>query len=326
MSFFSVDFLGQPLWMWLGFLVFVLALLVMDLWLFSRGDQTVTVSKSLRLSCFYFAMSLAFAGFVWWRMGASAATLYLTGYVVEESLSLDNIFVIALIFGYFQIPPHLQRRALVFGIIGVVILRGLMIGLGTALVDRFHVVLYLFALFLVVSGIRMMFSGDDDYDIAANPVLRFLQKHLPIVPDLHGDRFFVRLPRQKDGASAKGKHIWYATPLFLALVMVELADVIFAVDSVPAIFSITTEPYLVFTSNIAAILGLRALYFALAAMMERFYLLKYALSAVLVFIGGKIIAVDMLGLGQVPPLASLVITLAILSAGVIASLSKTRSD
>ncbi len=316
------DFLGQPLWMWLGFLLFVLVLLLIDLGLLSKKTPHIDVAHSMKLSAFYIAMGVAFAGFIWWRIGPDEAVLYLTGYVVEESLSLDNIFVIALIFSYFQIPQRLQHRALVYGIIGVVLLRGIMVAAGTAMVENFHWVLYVFAAFLVYTGIKMLLSAEEEYDVSSNPILTFLHKRLPITEELHGEKFFVRLPAAGDEV-AKPK--LFATPLFLALVMVELADVIFAVDSVPAIFSITTDPYIVFTSNISAILGLRALYFALSAMLERFVLLKYALSAVLIFIGGKILAGDMLGLIHIPPLVSLLITLAILSAGVIGSLLKTSA-
>ena len=316
----SVDFMGQPLWMWLGYLTFVFVLLSFDLWFLSRKGRDIDIKQSMRLSAFYISMGLAFAVFIWWRLGGDAAVLYLTGYVVEESLSLDNIFVIALIFGYFQIPQSHQHRALVYGIIGVVLLRGLMIGAGTAMVDRFHWVLYVFAAFLVYTGIRMLLSADDQFDVSNASLLRFLHRHLPLTTELHGDRFFVRGP--KTGAEKAG---YLATPLFLALVMVEFADVIFAVDSVPAIFSITTEPYIVFTSNISAILGLRALYFALSAMLERFSLLKYSLSAVLVFIGGKILIGEMMGLGKMPDLWSLAITVAILAAGVVASLALTKT-
>ena len=316
----SADFMGQPLWMWLGYLTFVFVLLSFDLWFLSRKGRDIDIKQSMRLSAFYISMGLAFSVFIWWRLGGDAAVLYLTGYVVEESLSLDNIFVIALIFGYFQIPQSHQHRALVYGIIGVVLLRGLMIGAGTAMVDHFHWVLYVFAAFLVYTGIRMLLSADDQFDVSNASLLRFLHRHLPLTTELHGDRFFVREP--KTGAEKAG---YLATPLFLALVMVEFADVIFAVDSVPAIFSITTEPYIVFTSNISAILGLRALYFALSAMLERFSLLKYSLSAVLVFIGGKILIGEMMGLGKMPDLWSLAITVAILAAGVVASLALTKT-
>lgn len=321
MSFLLADFLGQPAWMWVGYLTFVVVLLVLDLGILSRGSREISVATSMKLAAFYISMGLAFALFIWWRMGPNSAVLYLTGYVVEESLSLDNIFVIALIFSYFSIPQHLQHRALVYGIIGVVVLRGAMVAAGTALVDQFHWVLYGFAAFLVFTGVRMLLNSDEEFDVSNNPILRFLNRRLPVTEELHGERFFVRLPV---GDTLKTK--LYATPLFIALIMVELADVIFAVDSVPAIFSITTEPYLVFTSNISAILGLRALYFALSAMLERFTLLKYSLSAVLIFIGAKILIGDMLGFGKLPDLWSLAITVAILGAGVVGSLAVTRKS
>jgi integral membrane protein, TerC family len=315
-----IDFLGQPLWMWLGYLAFVFVLLAFDLGVLNKRGGEIDVAESMRLSAFYISMGLAFSLFIWWRMGSEAAILYLTGYVVEESLSLDNIFVIALIFGYFNIPQRYQHRALVYGILGVIVLRGVMVAAGTAIVDQFHWVLYLFAAFLVYTGIKMLAPGGGEFDVSKNKLLKFLHARLPVTEELHGEKFFVRLPANEDGEKPK----LYATPLFLALVMVEFADVIFAVDSVPAIFSITTDPYIVFTSNISAILGLRALYFALSAMLERFVLLKYALSAVLVFIGGKILLGEMMGLGKIPPLWSLTITLVILGSGVIGSLMKTR--
>lgn len=307
--------------MWLGYLFFVFLLLAFDLGVLNRKSHKIDVGESMRLSAFYVAMGVGFAGFIWWRMGMDSAVLYLTGYVVEESLSLDNIFVMALIFSYFGIPQQFQHRALVYGILGVIVLRGIMVAAGTAVVDEFHWVLYVFAAFLVYTGIKMLFSDGNHYDVSKNRILHFLHRRLPLTEELHGDRFFVRLPAEEDSIE---KPKLYATPLFLALVMVELADVIFAVDSVPAIFSITTDPYLVFTSNISAILGLRALYFALSAMLERFVLLKYALSSVLIFIGGKILIGEMLGLGKMPPLWSLAITVAILATGVIGSLAITR--
>ena len=336
MQLIELDFLGQPLWMWLLYLAFVFVLLILDLGVLSRKHREISVSDSLKLSAFYIAMGVAFAGFVWWRMDSDAAVLYLTGYVIEKSLSLDNIFVIAMIFGYFSIPPAYQHRALVYGIIGVIVLRGAMIAAGSAIVAQFHWVLYLFAAFLVFTGIKMLMNGDEKFDVSENRVYKLLQRLLPVTRELHGDRFFVRLTAgQANGAAGAGQGVatgtaekakLFATPLFIALVMVEFVDLIFAVDSVPAIFSITTDPYIVFTSNICAILGLRALYFALSAMLERFTLLKYALSAVLIFIGGKILVGEMLGLGKLPPLWSLSITLTILAAGIVGSLVVTRKN
>src|SRR3712207_1388488 len=209
---------------------------------------------------------------------------------------MDNVFVIAMIFSYFAIPRLYQHRVLFWGILGVIVLRGIMIGLGATLVSEFDWVLYLFAVFLVVTGVKMWLLADKEYDVGASPVLRWVRRHLRVTDQLHGERFWVRQPDPRTGQPA-----WHMTPLMLALLMVEIVDLIFAVDSVPAIFAITTDPFLVYTSNIFAILGLRALYFALAAMVDRFHYLKYALSLLLVFIGGKIVVADMLGLAKVPP-------------------------
>ena len=207
---------------------------------------------------------------------------------------------------------------LLYGILGVIILRGIMIAAGAAVVQNFGWVLYIFAAFLIFTGIKMLMSADSHYDVANNPVLKFMKRRFPVTDKLHGEQFFVK------EADATGKMRRVMTPLFLALVLVEFADLIFAVDSIPAIFAITTDPYIVYTSNIFAILGLRALYFALAAMIDRFVYLKYALSLVLIFIGSKIFVADMLGLAKIPPMLSLTITIGILAAGVIGSLWATR--
>jgi len=316
-----VDALGKPLWMWLGFLALVLVLLVLDLGVLNRKNHDIGMRQSLLLSAFYISLGLAFGGFIWWELGGDAGMQYLTGFVVEKSLAMDNIFVIAMIFSYFAIPKQYQHRVLVYGILGVVILRGIMIAAGAAIVEEYEWVLYLFAAFLVFTGIRMLMAGDEEYDVSANPVFKFMSKRFRVTPELHGEKFIVR---RTDPLTMK-RQTWI-TPLFLALVLVELADVIFAVDSIPAIFAITTDPYLVFTSNIFAILGLRALYFALASLMHRFVFLKYALSLVLVFIGGKIFVADALGLAKIPPMWSLSITLGILLAGILGSLWTTRHE
>jgi tellurite resistance protein TerC len=222
-----------------------------------------------------------------------------------------------MIFSYFAVPRTHQHRVLVWGILGVIVLRAILIGAGAAIVAQFHWVLYLFGVFLILTGVKMIFASDKPYEVASNPALAYVRRRFNVTDELHGESFFVR--KEKDGKLAT-----FATPLFLALVMIELADVVFAVDSVPAVLAITTDPFIVYTSNIFAILGLRALYFALAAMAERFHYLKYALAAVLVFIGGKILVADMLGIGKVPPLLSLGVTLGLLAAGVVASLVLTR--
>ncbi|MCB1328527.1 MAG: TerC family protein [Maritimibacter sp.] len=295
-----LDFLGRPVWSWALFLVLVLALLAFDLGVLHRKSHEIGVRESLMLSAFYIGVGLLFAVWIWHYLGDRAALLYLTGFVVEKSLALDNIFVIAMIFAYFGVPRAYQHRVLVYGVLGVILLRGLMIGLGAAVVEHFEWVLLIFAAFLIFTGIRMLKGGHDDYDVAQNPVLRFMCRRFRVTEGLHGERFFVRRPLGLSGQTAL-----FVTPLFLALVMVELADVIFAVDSIPAIFAITTDPYIVYTSNIFAILGLRALYFALAAMMHRFVHLKTAVSLVLVFIGAKVIGAELLGIEKVPAVLSL---------------------
>lgn len=320
--------LGKPVWMWLVFLAVVLVLLALDMGVLHKkpkdGEKghVIGVKESLLTTLGYMALATMFGGWVWYELGAHRAIEYYTGYVVELSLAMDNVFVIAMILGFFKIPRQYQHRVLFWGILGVLLLRGIMIGVGAAIVESFHEILYLFAAFLVFTGIKMLLSKDEEEaDLANNPVLKFLRKYARVTDKLHGVHFFVRL---KDNNS--GRMVMYMTPLMVALILVELADVLFAVDSVPAIFAITTDPYIVFTSNIFAILGLRALYFALSAMMERFAYLKYALAILLVFIGGKMFVADMLNLVHVSPLVSLIITLAILATGVIYSFIKTRKD
>ncbi len=315
------DVLGKPAWMWAAFIALVLALLVLDLGVFHRKTHAIGMRESLGLTAFFVSMAVGYAGVVWYLMGSEAATLYLTGYVVEYSLAMDNIFVIATIFAYFGVPAEYRHRVLVYGILGVIVLRAVMIGAGAAIVQEFEWVLYIFAAFLLFTGIKMLVDADKEYDVGANPILKFARRHLRVTEGLHGERFFVR---RHDPAA--GRSVLFATPLFLALVMVEVADIIFAVDSIPAIFAITTDPYLVYTSNIFAILGLRSLYFALSAMLHRFVYLQHALAIVLVFIGGKIFAADLLGVEKVPPELSLGVTLAILAGGILASLWRTRGE
>jgi len=310
--------LGKPLWMWLAFLAIVVILLALDIGLLHRDTREIGVKESLALSAGYASIGLAFGGWVWWQLGAAPALQYVTGFVVEKSLAMDNVFVIAMIFSYFAIPRQYQHRVLFWGVLGVIVLRAIMIGVGATLVERFGWVLYIFAAFLIATGVKMWLSADEEYDLKDSAALRLVRRVLPVTDALHGDRFFVR------AADAAGKAKWLATPLFLSLVMVEIVDVVFAVDSVPAIFAITTDPFIVYTSNIFAILGLRALYFALAAMVHRFHYLKYALAVLLVFIGAKIFVADAFGLAKIPPAVSLSVTFAILAAGVGWSLWKTR--
>ncbi|MCD2176683.1 TerC family protein [Rhizobium sp. C1] len=321
MDFFLVEFQGAAVWMWLLFIAIVIALLVLDLGVLHKKSREIGIRESLLMSGFYVTLGLLFAGFVWSQFGEQASLQYLTGFVIEKSLAMDNIFVIAMIFGYFSIPREYQHRVLLFGILGVIVLRGIMIAAGAAVVENYGWVLYLFAAFLIITGIKMLFSSSEPYDVENNPVLKFLRKRLPVTERLHGQKFLVR-----ENDPATGKLKTYVTPLLLALIMIEFADLVFAVDSIPAIFAITTDPFIVYTSNIFAILGLRALYFALAALIHRFAYLKYALSVVLIFIGSKIFVADMLGLAKIPPLISLGVTLAILASGIIGSLWATRND
>lgn len=317
----ALDWLGKPAWMWLGFMSVVITLLTFDLGVLHRHSREINVRESLVLSAVYIGLGLAFGGWVWWYLGPEPGMNYLTGFAVEKALAMDNVFVIAMIFGFLAIPRRYQHRVLFWGVLGVIVLRAIMIGLGSAVISEFSWVLYVFAAFLVATGIKMIVFADRDYDIGANPVLRFMQRRFNITPQLEGERFFVRRPDPRSG-----KPVWYMTPLFAALVLIEITDVVFAVDSVPAILAITTDPFIVYTSNIFAILGLRALYFALAAMVHRFHYLKYALSAVLIFIGSKIFLADMLGLAKIPPALSLAVTTALLATGVIWSLVKTRPN
>ncbi len=321
MDFFLVEFQGAAVWMWLLFIAIVIALLVLDLGVLHKKSREIGIRESLLMSGFYVTLGLLFAGFVWSQFGEQASLQYLTGFVIEKSLAMDNIFVIAMIFGYFSIPREYQHRVLLFGILGVIVLRGIMIAAGAAVVENYGWVLYLFAAFLIITGIKMLFSSSEPYDVENNPVLKFLRKRLPVTERLHGQKFLVR-----ENDPATGKLKTFVTPLLLALIMIEFADLVFAVDSIPAIFAITTDPFIVYTSNIFAILGLRALYFALAALIHRFAYLKYALSVVLIFIGSKIFVADMLGLAKIPPLISLGVTLAILASGIIGSLWATRND
>jgi len=306
---------------WIAFAIFVTVMLVLDLTVFHKKSHEPSLRESAFWTIFWSALALAFNGLVWWWLGGKPAIEFLTGYLVEWSLSMDNVFVFAVVFAYFGVPLKYQYRVLFWGILAVIVLRGLMIGVGAALVERFGWVLYIFAAFLVITGVKMLFAGDEQYDVESNPVYRFLRKRFRMTDRLHGEAFFVR---QTDPAT--GKLVNFMTPLFVVLVMVNVADVIFAVDSVPAIFAITTDTFIVYTSNIFAILGLRALYFALAAMVERFKYLKYALALVLVFIGGKIFVADMLDLAKVPPSISLGVTFAILGAGVAFSLWRTAGE
>jgi tellurite resistance protein TerC len=314
----QAPFLGTAVWIWLVFVSVVVTLLALDLGVLHKNDREIGVNESLLLSAGYIGMAVLFGAWVWWTLGSRSGVEYYTGFLIEKSLSMDNVFVIALIFTFFAIPREVQHRVLFWGILGVIVLRALLIGLGAALVSEFSWVLYLFGAFLVITGVKMWLIAEHLPDIGNNPLLKFLRKRLRVTPGLHGNAFFVRRPLAQEGPT-----VLWATPLFLALCLVEFVDLVFAVDSVPAIFAITTDPFVVYTSNIFAILGLRALYFALAAMIHRFKYLKYALALVLVFIGLKIFLVGMIG--KLPPELSLSVTFGLIAGGVIFSMWKTRA-
>ena len=325
---FSAAWLGKPIWMWAAFLGLVVFLLAFDLGVLNKKDKELGVSESLWLSAFYIAIAMAFGAYIWWAFetgrlvtedGMHAGIAFFTGYFIEKSLSIDNVFVISLIFTYFAIPRAYQYRALVWGILAVIVLRGIMIAVGAALVQEYAWVLYIFGAFLILTGVKMLVVPESDPDVSKNPVVRFLRRHMRVTDKMHAQHFFVREPDP-----ATGKLVVWATPLFLALVVINIADLIFAVDSVPAIFAITTDTFIVYTANIMAILGLRALYFALAAMVHRFHYLKYALAIVLIFIGTKIFWNQIFG--KFPPELSLGITLALIAGGVFYSLWKTRNE
>jgi tellurite resistance protein TerC len=320
MEMLTLPWLGKPLWMWLAFIGIVVLLLVVDLGVLHRKQREIGARESLAMSAFYIALGLGFGGWIWWQMGATAGINYVTGFVIEKSLAMDNVFVIAMIFAYFGIPRLYQHRVLFWGVLGVIVLRAIMIGFGAAAVQQWSWLLYIFAGFLIFTGIKMWRMADKPFDVGGSPVLRWIRSRFRVTETLHGQRFWVKLPQP-----GSGRRVWFMTPLFVALLMVEFVDVVFAVDSVPAIFAITTDPFIVYTSNIFAILGLRALYFALAAMVDRFHYLKYALAALLMFIGSKIFIADALGLAKIPPPVSLGVTFAILAGGIGWSLWRTRA-
>jgi tellurite resistance protein TerC len=348
------------IWIWIGFVAFVLAMLALDLGVFHRHAHVVSVREALAWSAVWVALGLAFTAFVylgyehhWLGLGAgvdaadglvndgrAAAVKYVTGYVVEKSLSVDNVFVIAMIFSFFAVPALYQHRVLFWGVLGALVMRGAMIAVGASLIARFHWVLYLFGAFLVLTGLKMLLMKPGATDLGRNPAVRLARRLFPVTTRFHGEHFVVRAGSAEShesavpGAEVEGDEAverarpgaLMLTPLALALVMVETADLVFAVDSIPAIFAITADPFLVFTSNVFAILGLRSLYFALAGMIDAFAYLKTALAVVLVMVGGKMLAVDWLKsmLGASFNFWVLGAVILVLAAGVAASLVAGR--
>ncbi len=313
------DFLGTPSYFWLIFIGIVVALLVLDLGVLHKSDREIGARESFTLYGGYMAIAFLFGAWVWWSQGSQSGLEFFTGYLIEQSLSMDNIFVIATIFGTLAIPQKYQHRVLFWGILGVIVFRAILIGFGAALVMSFSWILYVFGLFLVFTGVKMFMKSEHAPDIENNVVLKWLRRHFRITSELHGHDFTVRLPDPKTG-----KLVTWLTPLLVALILVEIVDLIFAVDSVPAIFAITTDTFIVYTSNIFAILGLRSLYFALASAINRFAYLPYSLATILVLVGLKVFLVPM-GI-KIPTSLSLGVTIAVLAAGIIYSLWKTRGQ
>ncbi|MNF45825.1 Inner membrane protein alx [compost metagenome] len=306
--------IGEP-WMWTAFVAFVIVMLALDLFVFGgRKAHRVSACEALCWVIAWSSLAGVFAALLWGYLNATLGaeiardkTLeFLTGYLIEQSLSIDNMFVFVMIFSYFKVPPELQRRVLLFGVLGAIVMRAAMIFAGVWLVSQFAWLLYVFGAFLIITGIKMLIFANQQPDLENNPLLRWLRRHLRLTDDFHGERFFV----VRDG-------VRWATPMFLVVVLIEASDLMFAVDSIPAIFAVTTDPFLVFTSNIFAIMGLRAMYFLLADMADRFHLLKYGLAMVLVFIGSKMSLMPWL---HMPIQWSLAIVAGIILASVLLSL------
>jgi tellurite resistance protein TerC len=304
-----VQSVGNP-WLWAAFLTLVLALLALDLGVFNKRDHVVRTREAFAWMGLWASLASLFAAFVAWRFGGNAAADFVTGYLLEVSLSVDNLFVFVLVFGSFAVPARLQHRVLYWGILTALVLRGVMIVGGTALLSRFHWLVYAFGAFLLATGVRLLFHEDDEQHPERSWAFRVLRRFIPSTPRYEGNRFVVL---------EQGRRV--ATPLLLALVLIEISDVVFALDSVPAIFGVTLDPFIVFTSNIFAILGLRSLYFALARMMGRFHYLHYGLAAVLIFIGAKM---GVSGFLRVPSLLALGVVLALLAGAIGLSLWRSR--
>ena len=302
--------MSTSIWFWVAFHVGVFIALAIDLISFKRRARELSMRAAILRTLIWVALSLAFNFLVWTRRGGDTGLDFFTGYVIEYSLSVDNIFVFVLIFTYFRVPPRSQHRVLVWGILGALVMRGVMIWLGVALVERFHFVLYIFGAFLVLTGLRMLFDRDAKLDFEKNFFMRFCRKMLPITREFHGRRFVVRVDRRL-----------MFTPLLLVLILVDIMDLIFAVDSIPAVFAITTDQFIVYTSNICAILGLRSLYFLLARMVDRFIYLKTGLAIILGFVGTKMIVADHF---PIPNWISLVVIIVILAITITVSMLATR--
>ncbi len=300
----------SSIWLWVGFNVFVLGMLALDLGVFHRKAHVVSFKEAGIWSAVWIGLALLFNAGIWRFLGPQKGVEFLTGYLIEKSLSVDNIFVFALIFAYFAVPQEYQHRVLFWGILGALVMRAIFIAAGAALIANFHWIIYVFGAFLILTGIKMAFAPDKGLEPEKNPVVRLVRRLMPVTERYHGQKFFAR----ENGALA-------ATPLFLVLALVETTDLIFAVDSIPAIFAVTSDPFIVYTSNVFAILGLRSLYFLLAGVMSKFEYLKLGLAAILVFVGTKMAIVD---LYKIPSAISLGVVAAILAVAIGASLLRAR--
>ena len=300
-------------WLWISFGIIVTVLLFLDLCVFHRKSEEPTLSETFRLSAYYIIIALIFGLFIIYERGTSAGLLYYTGYLVEKSLSMDNIFVISLVFTSLKVPNRYQHRVLFWGVLGAIVMRAIMIFIGAELVSRFHWILYLFSVFLIYTGVKIFMPEKEETPILERPLFKLIRRRFHVTHEIIGEHFFIH----KGGK-------WMITPLFFALIIIEVMDIIFAIDSIPAIFLITQDTYIIYTSNIFAILGLRSLYFLLAVAVNRFAYLKQALSIILIFIGSKIF-LPYIGL-DITPLISLIITFSILFCGIWMSLYRTRSN
>jgi tellurite resistance protein TerC len=303
--------MNESLWLWVGFNAFILGMLALDLGVFHRQTHIVSLRESLTWTGVWVVLALAFNAGVWHYAGSARALEFFTGYVIEKSLSVDNVFVFALLFSYFAVPPKYQHKVLFWGILGALIMRAIMIAAGAALIAKFAWIIYVFGAFLILTGIKMIVKREEEIHPERNPVVRGFKRLMPVTPEYRGDRFFVR----ENG-------VRLATPLFVVLLLVEFTDLIFAVDSIPAIFAVTKDPFIVYTSNVFAILGLRSLYFALAGVMDKFHYLKIGLGVVLSFVGVKMILAHTAW--KIDTLVSLGVIVAILATSVIWSLLKPR--
>lgn len=315
----SSDFLGTPAYFWLVFISVVIGLLVLDLGVLHKGQKEIEAKESFLLYGGYMAIAAGFGAWVWYARGQQSGLEFFTGYLIEQSLAMDNIFVIATVFAFLGIPRIYQHRVLFWGILGVILFRAVLIGLGAALVMSFSWILFVFGAFLVFTGLKMFKTSNEKPSLEDNWMLKLIKRNVRVTDRLHGEKFTVRQPDPRTG-----KMVRFITPLFVALIIVEFVDLVFAVDSVPAIFAVTQDPFIVYTSNIFAILGLRALYFALAAAMHRFKYLQYSLAVILVLVGIKIFLVP-LGI-KIDTAISLAVTLSVLAGGIGWSLWKTRND